>query len=144
MSEKNDAHSELKGNTLKVYIYTLKMGTVGVREAQRSLRFSNPSLAQYHLSKLKDMGLVREEGGQYMVVDEVKVDAMRHFLKLGTFLVPRLVFYAIFFTVFTLYLGIASLQLYPGLPLAVWFVALLVLACGIFWYESFRAWRSAP
>jgi predicted DNA-binding transcriptional regulator len=144
MIEKKNAQAELKGNTLRVYIYVLKKGNVGVREVQRSLRLSNPSLAQYHLNKLKDLGLVKEERGEYTVINEVKIDTLRDFLRVGTLIVPRFIFYAVFFTVFTLYLGIVSLQLYADFPAVVWFLALLVLASGIFWYEAVKAWRSAP
>jgi hypothetical protein len=141
---REDVESGLKGNTLRVYVYVLKKGRVGVREVQRSLGFSNPSLAQYHLNKLKELGLVREDGGEYEVVSEVKVDVLRDFLRFGTLLVPRFVMYAMFFTVFTVYLTIVSLQMYSNVPIVYWFTALLTLSTIIFWYESLRAWFSAP
>jgi SOS-response transcriptional repressor LexA len=141
---KENVESKLKGNTLRVYVYVLKKGRVGVREVQRSLGFSNPSLAQYHLNKLKELGLVREDGGEYEVVSEVKVDVLRDFLRFGTLLVPRFVMYAMFFTVFTVYLTIVSLQMYSNVPIVYWFTALLTLSTIIFWYESLRAWFSAP
>ncbi len=142
--ERGKVQAELKGNTLRVYIYALKNRKVGVREVQRSLGLSNPSLAQYHLNKLKDLGLVREIDGEYEIASEVKVDVMRDFLRLGTLIVPRFIFYAVFFTVFTVFLGIASLRLYGGVPIVVWFTALLAAASAIFWYEAQKAWRSAP
>jgi hypothetical protein len=141
---KEEVGSRLKGNTLRVYVYVLKKGRVGVREVQRSLGFSNPSLAQYHFKKLKELGLVREDGGEYEVVSEVKVDVLRDFLRFGTLLVPRFVMYAMFFTVFTVYLTIVSLQIYSIVPIVYWFTALLTLSTIIFWYESLRAWFSAP
>jgi hypothetical protein len=141
---KENVGSKLKGNTLRVYVYVLKKGRVGVREVQRSLGFSNPSLAQYHLNKLKELGLVREDGGEYEVAGEVKVDVLRDFLRFGTLLVPRFVMYAVFFTVFTVYLTIVSLQIYSNVPIVYWFTALLTLSTIIFWYESLRAWFSAP
>ena len=61
--DRGKVQAELKGNTLRVYVYALKRKRVGVREVQRSLRLSNPSLAQYHLNKLKELGLLKEEGG---------------------------------------------------------------------------------
>jgi predicted transcriptional regulator len=94
---KENVESRLKGNTLRVYVYVLKKGRVGVREVQRSLGFSNPSLAQYHLNKLKELGLVREDGGEYEVVSEVRVEVLRDFLRFGTLLVPRFVMYAVIF-----------------------------------------------
>lgn len=134
----------MKGNTLRVYVYVLKNRRAGVREVQRSLALSNPSLAQYHLNRLRELGLVKEINGEYEVLDEVKVDVMRDFLRVGTLLVPRFIFYAVFFTVFTAYLSVASHTIYPILPVIAWFVILLVVASGIFWYEAQKAWRSAP
>lgn len=142
--DRGSVQASLKGNTLRVYVYVLKNRRVGVREVQRSLSLSNPSLAQYHLNKLKESGLVKENNGEYEVVDEVKVDVMRDFLRVGTLLVPRFVFYAVFFTVFTVYLGVASYTIYHNLPVIAWFIILLVVASGIFWYEAQKAWRSAP
>lgn len=136
--------SKLKGNTLRVYVYVLKRRRVGVREVQRSLRLSNPSLALYHLNKLKELGLVREDNGEYEVVDEVKVDVMRDFLRFGTLLVPRFVMYAVFFTFFTAYLAIVSFQFYSTTTIVYWFLALLTLSTIIFWYEAISAWYSVP
>ena len=105
---------------------------------------SNPSLAQYHLNKLKELGLVSENNGEYEVVGEVKVDVMRDFLRLGTLIVPRFVFYAVIFTVFTAYLAFVGYPYYPLVPVLSWFTVLLGGAAAAFWYEAVRALRSAP
>jgi len=136
--------AELKGNTLRVYVYALKKRKVGVREVQRALLMSNPSLAQYHLNKLKDLGLVSENNGEYEVAGEVKVDVMRDFLRLGTLIVPRFIFYAVVFTVFAVYLAYVGYPYYGIVPVVEWFSAALAAAAAAFWYEAVRAWRSAP
>ena len=136
--------AELKGNTLRVYVYALKKRRVGVREVQRALLMSNPSLAQYHLNKLKDLGLVAENNGEYEVVGEVKVDVMRDFLRVGTLIVPRFIFYAVIFTVFAAYLTYVSTSYYSLVPVLSWFTVALAGAAAAFWYEAVRAWRSAP
>ena len=136
--------AELKGNTLRVYVYALKKRRVGVREVQRALLMSNPSLAQYHLNKLKDLGLVSENNGEYEVVGEVKVDVMRDFLRVRTLIVPRFVFYAVVFTVFTVYLAYVGYPDFGPVPVVEWFSAALAVAAAVFWYEAIRAWRSAP
>ena len=134
----------LKGNTLRVYVYAQKKGRVGVREVQRALLMSNPSLAQYHLAKLKEMGLVVENDGEYEVSKEVKVDVMRNFLRIGTLIVPRFVFYAVFTSVFAIYLGFVAYPFFSYVPLLEWFSGALGFSAVAFWYEAFRAWRSAP
>ena len=136
--------AELKGNTLRVYIYALKKRKVGVREVQRALLMSNPSLAQYHLNKLRELGLVSESNGEYEVVGEVKVDVMRDFLRLGTLIVPRFVFYAVVFTVFAVYLAFVGSPYFGLVPVVEWLSVILGLAAAAFWYEAVRAWRSAP
>ncbi len=136
--------ADLKGNTLRVYVYALKKRKVGVREVQRALLLSNPSLAQYHLNKLKEMGLVLENGGEYAVSDEVQVNVMRNFLRVGTLIVPRFVFYAVFTSVFAVYLTLTGLPYFQYVPLLAWFSGSLGLAGVAFWYEALRAWRSAP
>jgi hypothetical protein len=144
LAEKSKVEAQLKGNTLRVYVYALKKGRVGVREVQRSLAFSNSSLAQYHLNKLKELGLVKDENGEYVIVNEVKVDVMRGFLRVGTLMVPRFTFYAVFFMVFAVYLGVASHADFSANSHLAWFTILLSLAAAIFWYEAITAWRSAP
>ena len=136
--------TDLRGNTLRVYMYALKQGHVGVREVQRSLGMSNSSLAQYHINKLAAMGLLKEDGGEYSVVGEVKVDVLRDFSRFGKILVPRFVFYGMLFTVLTVYLALMTVASYAGNPTVAWVTILLGLASAIFWYEALRAWKSAP
>ncbi|MGD0478214.1 MAG: hypothetical protein ABSB29_08645 [Nitrososphaerales archaeon] len=136
--------AELKGNTLRVYVYVLKKRKVGVREVQRALLMSNPSLAQYHLNKLKDLGLVSESNGEYEVSNEVKVNVMRDFLRVGTLIVPRFVFYAVFISVFAAYLSFTAYPFFLYVPILEWFSGALILSALAFWYEAVRAWRSAP
>jgi len=72
---------------------------VGVREIQRSLGFSSPSVAAYHLDKLCSLGLVEKSRlGECFLVREVKVGILRFFTQLGRFLVPRYLFYSVLFT----------------------------------------------
>ena len=89
----------LKGNTLRTYVALLssEKGVMGVRELQRKLGFSSPALASYHLRKLEELGLVVEDRGDYRLLKEVKVGILAQFIKLGTFMLPRYVFYATFF-----------------------------------------------
>jgi predicted DNA-binding transcriptional regulator len=136
--------AELKGNTLRVYVYALKKRRVGVREVQRALLMSNPSLAQYHLNKLRELGLVSENNGEYEVVGEVKVDVMRDFLRLGTLIVPRFIFYAVVFSVFAIYFAYLGLPYFGVVSVLEWFAVALAAAAAAFWYEAIRAWRSAP
>src|SRR5487761_1548220 len=131
--------SQLKGNTLRVYVYVVTHKKSGVREVQRALHFSSSSLAQYHLSKLADLGLLTENGGEDFATEQIKVDILKDFLKFGSFIVPRFVFYAVFFTMITTFLAfIVSEQGGLGAAPSIdfWFISLLIVACALFWYEA--------
>ena len=137
------AESQLKGNTLRTYIYVVTHKKSGVREVQRELHLSSSSLAQYHLSKLVDLGLLTETGGEYFLADQIRVDVLKDFLKLGTLIVPRFIFYAVFFTIVTGFFGsIVLINSFSELNL--FFVCMLALASGLFWYEALRAWLRGP
>jgi DNA-binding transcriptional ArsR family regulator len=135
--------SELRGNTLRAYWALLdsRNGVIGPRELQRRLGFSSPALASYHLNKLREMGLVAHEGGDYRLLVEVRVGVLKQFIKLGTFLLPRYVLYATMFTTLLAYLIITL-----GEPTFYSAFALLLgaLGTGIFWYETVRVWRQRP
>jgi predicted DNA-binding transcriptional regulator len=140
------AESQLKGNTLRVYVYVVTHRKSGVREIQRALHFSSSSLAQYHLTKLLELGLVHENGGEYSLAEEVKADVLKDFLRVGTFIVPRFIFYAVFFTIVTAFLAF-ELFYYAVVGLAgidYLLIAMLGCACGLFWYEALRAWIKGP
>jgi hypothetical protein len=142
-SDSEKVASELKGNTLRVYWYVMNASqqTVGVREVQRALKFSSPTLALYHLDKLKDLGLVSKESGEYRLIKEVKVDVLKQFLKLGTWFVPRFALYAALFTVLFVY----YVLILPDLSVYTLFGLIFGgLGSAIFWFETWKAWRQQP
>jgi DNA-binding transcriptional ArsR family regulator len=136
---------DLKGNTLKVYTYLFKVERSGIREAQRNLGFKSPSLAQYHLDKLVEMGLATKDpqGGDYLLAAEVKIEALAYFLKLGSVLVPRFVLYSVMITVLFSYFVIAVSH-FALSSLGIWAYIFGVIGLLITWYETIRAWRRSP
>jgi predicted DNA-binding transcriptional regulator len=137
--------SELKGKTLLVYWYLLQQSThtVGIREVQRALGFSSPSIAVHHLEKLQDLGLVKKKGtGEYVLEEEVKVGILRFFTRMGRFLVPRYLFYSVLFlTMLVAYLALCIVnQLAPNLYVLIFGLTANV----ILWFETFRLWRAKP
>ena len=137
--------SELKGKTLIVYWYLLERSThsVGVREVQRALKFSSPSIAVHHLQKLQDLGLVERSGtGEYVLKEEVKVGILRLFTRMGRFMVPRYLFYSVLFsTLLTTYLALTIIVHTAPSFYAVTFGLIATL---IFWIETARLWRARP
>ncbi|WP_309492333.1 hypothetical protein [Candidatus Hecatella orcuttiae] len=147
MSKDEEAFLEavLRGKTLRVYWYLLKRGgdhPIGVREVQRALGFSSPSVALHHLEKLRDLKLLDKTGGEYLVAREVKVGFLRLFLKLGRLVLPRYLFYAVFLTTMLA----AYVALYPQSLSAHNLVALIFGAAAslILWYETYRVLKEAP
>jgi len=135
--------SELKGNTLRVYwsLLNSRDGVMGVRQLQRQLGFSSPTLAAYHLNKLENLELVVKERGDYRLVKEVKVGVLKQFIKLGTFLLPRYIFYATFFTMLLIFL---LTQLKEISFCSVFALMLGILSTVILWYETIRVWMQKP
>ncbi len=138
--------SQLKGKTLLVYWYLLRSPSsrVGVREIQRSLGFSSPSVAAHHLDKLLSLGLVEKSmTGEYFLVQEVKVGLLRFFTRLGRrFLVPRYLFYSIWLsTMFVIYL---TLYWPSGCIHNLAAIIFGSAASLILWFETVRLWREKP
>ncbi len=133
--------AELKGKTFLVYMHLLKSGgtPVGVREVQRTLKFSSPSVAAYHLNKLQELGLVESERGEYRIAREVKVGVLRYFVRLRGFMLPRFLFYATFMTSML----VTYLVNFPVAPTRGAVAALLLglVPTLILWYETFTCWR---
>jgi len=137
--------SALKGKTLLVYWYLLQQPkhTVGIRQVQRALGFSSPSISVHHLGKLEDLGLVQKKmTGEYVLEQEVKVGVLRFFTRMGRFLVPRYLFYSVLFsTMLTTYLTLCILiQITPSFYAVIFGLT----ASLIFWIETVRSWRAKP
>lgn len=136
---------QLRGKAWKVYWVLLKKGCpMSVREVQRALHFSSPSVAHHHLERLRDLGLVEKQeiGGHYSLVEEVKIGVLRHFVKLGKLLFPRYFFYAIFSTTFYIMYLTVLMHSLTRENLFITFFGMIVSV--IFWYEALRVWRLKP
>jgi len=140
-----EIESQLKGKTLLVYWLMLRSqdSPVGVREIQRTLGFSSPSVAAHHLDKLLSLGLVEKNlRGEYFLVREVKVGVLRFFTRLGRFMVPRYLFYSVWFsTMLVVYLVLYG---HSGSIHNIVAVIFGASACVILWFETVRLWREKP
>ena len=135
--------AELKGKTMLVYMHLLRVNQpIGVRELQRALGFSSPSVSAYHLNKLQDLGLVESDRGDYKLAREVKIGVLRQFVTLGRFMLPRFLFYAILVTTM---LFTYMLQ-FPMVPNRQNITTILLGAVPaiVLWYETVRIWREKP
>jgi DNA-binding transcriptional ArsR family regulator len=140
-SENIDFESELKGKTLKAYLFLMKEAKpIGVRELQRALGLSSPSVAYHHLEKLERLKLVqKDQYGEYAIVKNVDINILQSFAHIGKLLVPRFLFYAVFFS--TMLLG--YLLIYQG-NANIFAVAFGFFSIIFAWYETLRTWGKRP
>jgi DNA-binding transcriptional ArsR family regulator len=144
-ADKTELDYALRGKAWKVYWFLLKNGhPVSVREVQRALHFSSPSVAYHHLEQLRELGLVQKQeiGGHYLLVSEVKIGVLRHYVKLGRLLFPRYFFYAVFSTVFYLAYLLFLIQGFTRENLFI--ISFGAIVCTVFWYEAYRVWSMRP
>jgi predicted DNA-binding transcriptional regulator len=141
MTDMEKIEYELRGKTLKIYLYMLKQGKpVGVREVQRELGLSSPSVAFHHLEKLMRLKVVEQDQmDNYVIAKKVDPGILQAFVSVGRFSIPRVAFYAAFFT--TVALAYIAYNL-GGLD--VFALVGTVGASAVFWYELFRIWKRKP
>jgi hypothetical protein len=130
----------IRGNTVRVYLFMLKNGSCELREVQRALKLSTPSLAFYHLSRLVQSGVVsRTEDGRYIVVSDISADLLDGYVKFGRQIIPQLFFLTLIFTAILGY----YVYLVWRLPLDTDDIVTIVYSLSIIvlWYETIMAWR---
>jgi len=130
---------QVKGNTLRVYVYLLKHGLSELREVQRGVGLSTPSLASYHLGRLVEFGYVQQnEHGQYQAIRDASTELLEGYTKVGSVLVPQLLFFSVFFTALVAYFVLASIYSSAYVP---FLAASSVGLVAVVWYETVRVWR---
>ncbi len=143
-TERDIVDKLLKGRTMSVYALLLSNGEMGVRDVQRALGFSSPSLALHHLTKLTELDLVSKDiDGVYSVTRTVRVGSLSLFIKFGTRLLPRFLFLATLFTVML----VVYLVLFVSWPLTggdIMFIGMSIIAILLTSYESRCIWLLKP
>lgn len=132
-----DTKDALRGTTRDIYRFLVKSNKpVGIREVQRALNLSSPSIVAYHFSKLEEAGLVKREKGDYVVSRLI----LEHSIRVSRFIIPRHLFYAAF-AIAALIIELTILK--PNSINREYFfstIATLVFAI-VFCYEAVKAWR---
>jgi len=119
---------------------------VGAREVQRKLNFSSPTLAVYHLDKLCTLGLVHKDQDGYVLAKVVKIGALSQVVKFGSLILPRYVFYTVFFSAL-LFCYIAFLWFVNSFELNIhssYAILLSLTVISVMTYECIRIWRQRP
>ena len=113
-----------------------------ISDIQKELRLSSPSLAQYHIRKLIDMGLVLEKQEGYVVQKVV----LKSFFKLRNTIMPFQVFYVVFFGSSLLALLFILESVRPNGLTSFDFLALMVNVVALIAsiYETQKTMRNVP
>jgi hypothetical protein len=134
----------LKGKTMGVYALLVTHGPLGVRDVQRALHFSSPSLALHHLNKLLEAELVSKDAhGVYSVAKQVRVGSLSLFVKIGSRLMPRYFFLLTLFSTMLL-LYVVFFMSWPPQGKDIMYVALSLTAIALLLYEARRMWLLKP
>jgi hypothetical protein len=133
---------EVRGNTLKVYLFLLRHGPSELRDVQRGIGLSSASLASYHLGKLLEAGFViQDEHGRYSAVKEASDRVLEGYSRMGPAIVPQLFFFALLFTILAAFFSFEALYANSSI---VFLVAVCAAMVVVFWYETLRLWRRLP
>jgi hypothetical protein len=132
-------NQEIRGNTLKVYLYLLKHGPSELRDIQRGLNLSSASLASYHLGKLLEMGFTKQdEYGKYSAVKEASEKILEGYSKIGSAVVPQLFFFSLLFTILVVFFSITT---WSGMGYVPYLIGVSIAMLAVFWFETIRLWR---
>lgn len=142
--EDKDIEDLLKGKTMSVYSLLLTREQMGVREIQRELGLSSPSLSKHHLQKLESAGLVSKNAhGEYSVIRVVRVGSLTLFVRIGKRFLPRFIFLATLFTgMLVVYL--AFFCKWPLRGEDIMFIAMGLIAVAMSLYEGYRLLMLKP
>ena len=136
MSE--DFKDYVRGTTLRVYRYMYRAGTaMSIRDVQRGLELSSPSVAEYHIKKLVRAGLVQERDAGF-VVDRV---IFENVIRIRRTLIPLQTAYMAFFLST---LAILLTVFRPASVTSLYFFALLVNsgAVAVTTYEAAKTYAA--
>ena len=141
MSEREKIEYEPPGEDAEIYLYMLKQNRpVGVREVQRDLQLSSPSVAFHHIEKMVRLGVVEQDQlGNYVIAKKVDPGILQAFVNVGKFSLPRVGFYAVFFSTIAAAYVLSNLRF-----LDVYALVASLGGAAVFWYELFRIWRRRP
>lgn len=135
----NSDPPQIKGNTLRVYVYALRHGSCELRDIQHALGLSSASLASYHLNKLAEAGYIKqEENGKYSAEKDASKEIIEGYAKVGTTLVPQLFFVTLLFSILVGYFSVRAIFS----PEFGFYLAIVsISSVAVLWFETLRLWR---
>jgi len=133
--QKKSRENVLVGTTLTVYRYLFRVGKPqGIRDVQKGLEMSSPSVAQYHVRKLLQAGLIKEEEGGYVVDKNV----FENVIRIRRSVIPIQVAYSVFFATMLVALFVLFRSMLGSALFIFAFVA-IALAMILFGYQALKS-----
>jgi DNA-binding transcriptional ArsR family regulator len=135
-SEERPDPDILSGTTLRVYRYLFKLGKpAGVRDIQRALGLSSSSVAEYHVKKLLQSGLIKEEQEGYTVDRNV----WQNMVRMRRTVIPLQAFFVVLFAAAV----VVMLTVLRSSPAEgyVFGLAIVLVSLGLSLYETLRSLR---
>ena len=133
--QKKSKENVLVGTTLTVYRYLYRVGKPqGIRDIQKGLEMSSPSVAQYHVRKLFQAGLIKEEEGGYVVDKNV----FENVIRIRRSVIPIQVAHSVFFATMLVALFVLFRAML-GSSLFIFAFVAIALAMILFGFQAFKS-----
>ncbi|MBY9019643.1 MAG: hypothetical protein KGD67_01200 [Candidatus Lokiarchaeota archaeon] len=134
--------SNLTGRTLMIYFVLLNKKSIGVRELQRHLDLSSPSVAKYHLEKLVNLHLVENRNGIYYLDKKADLPLLTSWVLLGKQLFPKVLFASILFT--SLFIGYLLFVYSYWNKDSMYFIIFGLILMVYIWFEVIMQYKQKP
>ena len=139
---RNELVSNLTGRTLMIYFVLLNKKSIGVRELQRHLDLSSPSVAKYHLEKLVNLHLIENRNGIYHLDKKADLPLLTSWVLMGKFLLPKVLFAAVLLT--SLFIGYLLFVYSYWNKDSMFFILFGLILMVYIWFEVITQFRRKP
>jgi len=92
----------------RVYLCLLKSRAASVRDIQKAMGFLTPAQGKYHLERLVDLGLAKEDDDGLFRATERRFGILRFYFRCRNSVLPMSLFYSVFFASLTTFLFLRS------------------------------------
>jgi hypothetical protein len=92
----------------RVYLSLLRLRAASIKDIQESMKFPTTGQAKYHLKRLVDLGLAKQDENGTFRVTERKFGMLRFLFRVRNSVFPMSAFYSAFFALLTVFLFLKS------------------------------------
>ena len=111
LTQEKELVREVQFKTIfRVYLCLLKLKQASTKDVQKAMAFPTPAQAKYHLKRLVEIGLVKQDLDGNFAVARRKFGVLRFFFKARNRMIPMSFFYAAFFGCLTVFLSLRTLS----------------------------------